>query len=279
MVEVVRKRARGFTLIELLVVIAIIAILAAILLPVFAAARERARSASCQNNLKQIATAIMAYTQDADEVMPMSLVKSTGPNTVDSPWGNWNLNEIGWCNEIYPYVKSVAVFRCPDSPHIQQNGGNADGATGASNYCANTQVLGSWKQADHPQSWGQPAQNLSQLSFPASTILVTEARSVSNEASNGDTDGEWGNTWPAGPQNPNRLNSTDGNDTTPPLTKHNGGANYAFSDGHVKWYNAHVMGLLSDNTVTQASINATSRNITGQSPTYCANATCLNSDR
>src|SRR4051795_7344224 len=87
-------RRRGFTLIELLVVIAIIAILAAILFPVFAQAREKARTASCLNNQKQIALAIMQYTQDYDETFP----------SVDS--GVLTLN-------IQPYVKNLDVYKCP----------------------------------------------------------------------------------------------------------------------------------------------------------------------
>src|SRR5579872_2758282 len=74
----IRTRS-GFTLIELLVVIAIIAILAAILLPVFATARERARQSSCANNLKQLSTAFIAYTQDYDELFPVQI-----------PGDNWN---------------------------------------------------------------------------------------------------------------------------------------------------------------------------------------------
>ncbi len=88
---------KGFTLIELLVVIAIIAILAAILFPVFARARENARRASCQSNLKQIGLAMAQYQQDYDE---KTLV-------VDENLG------IGWFGPLQPYIKSEQVFRCP----------------------------------------------------------------------------------------------------------------------------------------------------------------------
>jgi prepilin-type N-terminal cleavage/methylation domain-containing protein/prepilin-type processing-associated H-X9-DG protein len=92
---------RAFTLIELLVVIAIIAILAAILFPVFARARENARRASCQSNLKQIGLGILQYVQDYDEKFP--------PATVSDP------NVVGWAGAIQPYVKSEQLFRCPSS--------------------------------------------------------------------------------------------------------------------------------------------------------------------
>jgi prepilin-type N-terminal cleavage/methylation domain-containing protein len=94
--------AKGFTLIELLVVIAIIALLAAILFPVFARARENARRASCQSNLKQLGLGLMQYTQDYDEMLP------AGENTTNGYWGT------GWAGGIFPYVKSAQVYVCPN---------------------------------------------------------------------------------------------------------------------------------------------------------------------
>src|ERR1051325_2644995 len=102
-------RARqGFTLIELLVVIAIIALLAAILFPVFSRARENARKSSCLNNCKQIGIGIAQYTQDYDEILPRQ-------------WNCANGNSVGggacpntrWMDTVYPYVKSTQVFTCP----------------------------------------------------------------------------------------------------------------------------------------------------------------------
>ncbi len=105
------KRMRsGFTLIELLVVIAIIAILAAILFPVFAQAREAARKSSCQSNLKQVGNAVLMYTQDYDEVMPF--------NPWDGASGNpfQPAHQRTMAHNIYPYVKNTQVFRCPSVP-------------------------------------------------------------------------------------------------------------------------------------------------------------------
>ena len=96
---------RGFTLIELLVVIAIIAILAAILFPVFAKAREKARQTSCASNEKRLGLAFVQYSQDYDEYYPCGVVASGGQE--------WTLG-VGWAGEIYPYVKSTGVFTCPD---------------------------------------------------------------------------------------------------------------------------------------------------------------------
>src|SRR6218665_2985479 len=123
-----KMKRHGFTLIELLVVIAIIAILAAILFPVFARARENARRSACQSNLKQIGLGIAQYTQDFDEKLP-SVTRLAGRSGI--------LNR--WHDTIQPYVKNEQMFRCPsnssktDVPnttgdflaHYLGNGGNA----------------------------------------------------------------------------------------------------------------------------------------------------------
>src|SRR5438132_10932901 len=102
-----RKR-RGFTLIELLVVIAIIAILAAILFPVFAQARDRARMTTCISNMRQLGNAFMMYTQDYDETFPYIRFHGNGATK--------GLSTITWKNAIRPYVKSLDVFACPSNP-------------------------------------------------------------------------------------------------------------------------------------------------------------------
>jgi len=113
-------RRKGFTLIELLVVIAIIAILAAILFPVFARAREKARQTACLSNVKQMALAVKMYTSDNDGVFPFCEIETNDPNLV-----NFYEEQTGkrvhptrnlWPDEIMPYVNNSAVFVCPSRP-------------------------------------------------------------------------------------------------------------------------------------------------------------------
>ena len=113
-------RKKGFTLIELLVVIAIIAILAAILFPAFAKAREAARRSSCSSNLKQIGISLMQYTQEYDEKLPAS--RQQNPSTfMDIPG-------TAWAQVIQPYLKSTQLFQCPSNS-------SSDAATNPMNLC------------------------------------------------------------------------------------------------------------------------------------------------
>src|SRR3989440_12132310 len=131
-----RPKRHGFTLIELLVVIAIIAILAAILFPVFAQAREKARQTSCLSNMKQLDTGFMLYVQDYDERLPNSGLEAGrggGPGGSLTPddlfyglLANWTpsgkirppISRPGWeikNGALFPYVKNEQIFRCPSA--------------------------------------------------------------------------------------------------------------------------------------------------------------------
>lgn len=132
-----QRRHRGFTLIELLVVIAIIAILAAILFPVFATAREKGRQAVCQSNLKQFMMAIIQYTNDSDEKMPLSVSGNAqvGPASAQAN----GIAEFGVHVQIMPYIKNRGMFQCPDD-----NGMKGAGCTSGGKPCAGETIADAW---------------------------------------------------------------------------------------------------------------------------------------
>lgn len=124
-----RGKSSGFTLIELLVVIAIIAILAAILFPVFAQARESARTSSCLSNMKQLGLAWVMYSQDYDETFPLS--RSVGypdpegddcrPRRLGYPDARYaGPTKVTWKTSTLPYIKNIQLFRCPSNPNNDQ---------------------------------------------------------------------------------------------------------------------------------------------------------------
>jgi len=220
-------RRRAFTLIELLVVIAIIAILAAILFPVFAQARAKARQAACLSNLKQLGTAVMMYVQDYDETYPLSGY-SAAPAA-----GN-----VGWYFLVDPYVKasvpgsmalspagkSVSIFTCPDFYSTKYaNVFN----TPIRSYAINRNICGGFDR-NVPVQDHAPAKGIASLEAPANVILVGEAAGGC-VWSQGNDDISILSSQNAAFQNCNRY-------TVLGRTRHNVGSVYLFGDGHAKWF-------------------------------------------
>jgi len=216
------KDEAGFTLIELLVVIAIISVLVAILLPVFINVREKARQASCQSSLKQIALAAVQYSQDNDELLPAGNI----PATV-------NPGPVGWAGQLYGFVRNVNVFRCPDDP----TDASAQAGFVPISYAMNSNLR---------------ALGLNRFGAPASTVLCFEVQGFAAQISNvneGDSPvgyAEINATPPtgtrAGAADQRRYATGNVGGHLPPssLIPRNGGlphvagAEYVAADGHVK---------------------------------------------
>jgi len=210
-------KTKGFTLIELLVVIAIIAILAAILFPVFAKVREKARAISCLSNSKQMGLAMMQYVQDNEETYPICVDQSVTTDGVSD-------HNLYWVHRIYPYVKSVSVFACPDQP-------SSPGVFGTGNYAypSDPSVPGavqgyplpgviheSYSANDHVLApWWYPAITMASIDAPANKIMIAETKSFSDMA------GPW---W---------SGSSDF-DQNAGYVPHMGRMNVTFADGHAK---------------------------------------------
>lgn len=217
-------RKKAFTLIELLVVIAIIAILAAILFPVFARARENARRAACLSNLKQIGLATMMYTQDYDESYPYALTLI--PTDANTPGGIWFAGIWAWQQVLYPYDKSMQVTVCPSGVATNPY---------QFNYGANLLLI----QYGHSPIPPPAPKKLSTVQAPASTYMFTDAgvygMSPSGQvvAATVANNQYFPGTGDAGTTNCTQTDSFMSSDCQ--SGRHFGGVNVTFADGHVKW--------------------------------------------
>ncbi len=223
----------GFTLIELLVVIAIIAILAAILFPVFAKAREKARQTSCLSNLKQLSLAMLMYTQDYDETWPIG-------DYWDAGW----VNEWGWdyhldystgavdLGLIGPYTKNGQIQGCPSATGLNGYGRPCTG------YGYNVSYIGGlfW-----PGFLVRPSSGLAAMQKPSETMLLADSAIWTNSPP-----GVIGNNFIEAPGDFLYISPTV-------HFRHNGTANVAFADGHAKALTAKYN--ISGNDVTLADLS------------------------
>jgi prepilin-type processing-associated H-X9-DG protein/prepilin-type N-terminal cleavage/methylation domain-containing protein len=186
---------KGFTLIGLLVVIAIIAILAAILFPVFARAREKARQSSCSSNVKQICLGVQMYVQDYDETMPMAIAG-------DLPGPFHTLPET-----LEPYIKNDQIWQCPSEEDSVNLSAIGEPSVSYSFDVGTVVPSGSGRLFGVPAA-GTYSCKLADIDAPAETAINCDAEGAV---------------------------AADFSSTIVEADRHNEGANYGFADGHVKW--------------------------------------------
>jgi prepilin-type N-terminal cleavage/methylation domain-containing protein/prepilin-type processing-associated H-X9-DG protein len=194
-------RRNGFTLIELLVVIAIIAILAAILFPVFARAREQARKSACLSNTKQIALAVSMYAQDYDEILPMRYTDQTH----------------SWKDSVEPYLKSAAIYRCPSNPRANTPDSLGKYPGGYAMWLPDPPLAAQMPGAAYPQP-------MAGIAYPASALIILEHSY------------NWADT---GPYLQYNEPAKDKNALAGPSEWNSGhdkkACNIVYLDGHAKW--------------------------------------------
>jgi prepilin-type N-terminal cleavage/methylation domain-containing protein/prepilin-type processing-associated H-X9-DG protein len=237
-----RQSRRAFTLIELLVVIAIIAILAAILFPVFAQAREKARQTSCLSNMKQLALGCLMYAQDYDE----TFCAQGEPNEANG-WG-WQMT---WIVHTQPYLKNYGVIRCPSDSHPTDNSGPMYSviANGVLAYQNGWQMIG---VINGSRSWfNMTPRTVAGVGRSAETIMLAERHKMQPNSWMNPMHGAFspwatvlmvadgvdgGNSLPGLKQNAGDTYWSPPDPTSDGgiATTHSGMSNFAFADGHVK---------------------------------------------
>lgn len=216
-----RANRLGFTLIELLVVIAIIAILAAILFPVFAKAREKARQTKCLSNMKQLGLAFMQYAQDYDDSLPPEFIEPVGGDP------------LCWSALIAPYVAGVSkgnyqagyvVSKCPSDPQTYVDTFGYGGVYGYNFFYLNNYCIGGWPKIGNPVMDAFPTATTGGIASPSETVLLAESVLFYKTGWGADDLRGWYEVQ-AGP--------SGGYAEIYP--RHNGGSNILWVDGHAKW--------------------------------------------
>lgn len=226
-----RHRLTAFTLIELLVVIAIIAILAAILFPVFAQAREKARSITCLSNMKEVGLGLRMYMSDYDETLFFRTSSNADATRahIAVPKTDPSYNALQWWNTLMPYIKSTAIFACP-----------SDSGPTVSPDASGKAVI----RRSLVASVGTESIRDSQVEFGSDTIVITEKWDV--DSSGMAIVEPWMDVLDGD------MSQDQKNPSKYPLgmiaCRHNSGTNSALYDGHAKWLRPEVIGASRDLT-------------------------------
>ena len=234
----VSRPASGFTLIELLVVIAIIAILAAILFPVFAQAREKARQTSCLSNIKQIGLGLMMYAQDYDEQFPRSDYTAPSPPLNPSATGAFaaRVNHYKWQAWVLPYIKNTQIFFCPSRTR-DEVAWSTNGEVKGNGYALNLSISGR-PIAAGGENPGFLGGGLPGINTPAETYLLQELRNQVSFSSCSTSGCAAGATlYPAARQDSWAAYLTPGGVVNKANAPHSDGFNFTYCDGHAKYLN------------------------------------------
>lgn len=221
-----RASHAGFTLIELLIVIAIIAILASILFPVFARARESGKRASCLSNVRQLGMGVQQYTQDYDERVVPFATSSNCPC---------------WPDKLFPYVKSAQVFSaCPSKKGAVWVPNAKSGMAYAYNVLYNAAGTADGQETTPPSGTGSAnGLALAQAAVPAETVMFGDSSDqyivFSSSKTDIATELSYPVTHPTGLLNIGREATSTTNTNQHYVGRHFDGSNFAFMDGHAKW--------------------------------------------
>jgi len=256
------QKRKGFTLIELLVVIAIIAILAAILFPVFAKAREAARKTTCLSNTKQLTLACLMYINDADETLlsPGLRYGHSGvnpPHPIANNW--WGQKWFVWCEAAYAYTKNLGIMTCPDQTDAPFNGYAMNCASSNDDFPGSPTPPGNWNDGTDGAPYVNSAQSpvaLASAVSPANCVWLFESvpnvlqdtailtfadvKTYCDVTANAlDCNGALGNLNIDGSEEIAQILYSGGAiDDYTPLTnpkRHSSGMSIGYLDGHAKW--------------------------------------------
>lgn len=222
------RRLFGFTLIELLVIIAIIAILAAILFPVFAQARSKARQTACLSNVRQLGTAYAMYLQDHDETFPPHVTERTAPS--GTPDTEAARAPFSYKTKLEPYIKNKQIFKCPDAPAWPEpSAGRWFTTDYGNNHNEANLTNASQRQfyVTNPDFGFNETTTLASLAYPARFILLGDAGRAAGLPSRG---GLYPQPWAF-----DDKHLPESQQQARFLARHQNGGNIIYADSHAKW--------------------------------------------